>query len=75
MNPEDFLKEFDDAQLPNILGPMISIDWHDPPFKKGDLRRMAKQGFIVLDDVQWTYRLTMKATELYRTLHISNHYE
>lgn len=50
MTPEDFLAEFEDDQMPDELGPEINLDTHDPPFKKKELREMAKLGFIILDD-------------------------
>lgn len=64
MTPEEFIKEFEDDQMPEEFGPIMTIDNHDPPFKKGDLRKMHKAGIIVLDDANWTYRLTLKATAL-----------
>lgn len=67
MTPENFVLEFVTEQMPTDLGPEISLDTHDPPFKKSELRQMAKLGFIVLDEEKWTYRLTMKATELYKS--------
>jgi len=63
MFASEFLREFSDDQMPSELGPEISLFDHDPPFGKGELREMAKKGFIVLDDNKWTYRLTLKSTQ------------
>lgn len=64
MTPEEFVAEFVEDQMPEELGPELDLFTHDPPFKKGDLRKMAEDGYIVLDTDKWTYRLTLKATRL-----------
>ncbi|NVZ11747.1 hypothetical protein HW932_21095 [Allochromatium humboldtianum] len=64
MKPEEFVLEFEGCHFPSDLGPEISLDAHDPPFKKKELREMAKLGLIVLNEKDWTYRLTQKAAEL-----------
>ena len=62
MTPQEFVDEFDESHFPEELGPELDLFSHDPPFHKGDLRKMAKLGVIVLDEKQWTYRLTLQAT-------------
>lgn len=64
MTPEKFVSEFVEDQFPEELGPELDLFTHDPPFRKCDLRAMAKAGLIVLDDKRWTYRLTLDATRL-----------
>ena len=64
MKPEEFVLEFEGSHFPSDLGPEISIEFHDPPFKKKELREMAKLGLIVLNEKDWKYRLTTKAAEL-----------
>ena len=66
MTPEEFLSDFVEDQMPDELGPVIHLYEHDPPFKKKELREMAKLGFIVLDKDNWTYRLTMKSSLLFK---------
>jgi hypothetical protein len=63
MKKDEFLSEFEDDQFPQRLGVEISLDTHDPPFRKADLRQMARAGMIDLDEVTWTYRLTLAATD------------
>ena len=64
MTPQEFVEEFDESQFPEELGQELDLSTHYPPFQKSDLRAMAKSGIIVLNDKQWTYRLTLKATAL-----------
>lgn len=63
MKREEFLAEFDEEYFPERLGKVVHIDTHDPPFKRCDLRKMAQEGIIVLDEKSWTYRLTLGATD------------
>lgn len=61
MTVNEFLTEFDEERFPSELGPVNSIDDHDPPFTAAQLRDMTKRGFIVMVD-ETHYRLTLKAT-------------
>ncbi|TXT26017.1 MAG: hypothetical protein FD134_725 [Gallionellaceae bacterium] len=63
MKANEFLREFDESHFPSTLGPVLDMQSHDPPFRKADLRQMAKEGLIVLDETSWTYRLTLAATD------------
>ena len=64
MTPQEFIEEFDESHFPEELGPELDLLTHDPPFKKIDLRAMAKLGIISLDDKGWVYRLTLKVAAL-----------
>jgi hypothetical protein len=66
MKASEFLKEFDGSQFPDEYGPWIAIDSHDPPFTMSQLKRMEKQGIIVMDTGKTCYKLTLKATEVRR---------
>jgi Xaa-Pro aminopeptidase len=68
MNAIDFLQEIDESYFPKRLGHELGIESHDPPFRKKDLRDMAKQGLIVLNESDWTYRLTLAATDKLQSL-------
>lgn len=61
MTVNEFLTEFDEERFPSELGPVNSVDDHDPPFTGAQLRDMASRGFIVMVD-ETHYRLTLKAT-------------
>lgn len=63
MKANEFLHEFDESHFPATLGPVLDLQSHDPPFRKADLRQMARAGLIVLDEINWTYRLTLAATD------------
>ena len=62
-NAKTFLNEFfaDQFPEPSPLGPRIGFNQHEPPFTMTQLRKMAKQGLIVLDERDQSYRLTIKA--------------
>ncbi len=64
MRAKDFLAEFDPEQFPSSLGPAISVDAHDPPFSRSQLRQMERQNLIVMNKEDTHYRLTLKATKV-----------
>lgn len=63
MTADEFITEFNDDQFPSLLGPEIYLFSHDQPFRKTELREMERLGLIVINDGDWSYRLTLKAFE------------
>ena len=64
MRAKEFLAEFDDEHFPSAVGPAISVDAHDPPFTRSQLRAMELQNLIVMNKEDTHYRLTLKATKV-----------
>lgn len=64
MKAKDFLAEFDDEHFPSAVGPAISVDAHDPPFTRTQLKQMQRQNLIVMNRDDTHYRLTLKATKV-----------
>ncbi len=64
MRAKDFLAEFNPEHFPSTVGPAISVDAHDPPFTRSQLRAMARQNLIVMNKEDTHYRLTLKATKV-----------
>jgi hypothetical protein len=64
MRAKDFLAEFDPEQFPSTVGPAISVEAHDPPFTRSQLRAMERQNLIVMNKEDTHYRLTLKATKV-----------
>ena len=64
MKAEDFLKEFEDEHFPQLVGPWIGVDAHDPPFTRSQLRQMERQNLIEFNLSDTHYRMTLKATKV-----------
>jgi hypothetical protein len=64
MRAKDFLAEFDPEHFPSTVGPEISVEAHDPPFTRTQLKQMARQNLIVFNREDTHYRLTLKATKV-----------
>ena len=64
MRAKEFLAEFDPEHFPSTVGPAISVDAHDPPFTRAQLRAMERQNLIMMNKEDTHYRLTLKATKV-----------
>lgn len=63
MTIDEFLCEMEPHNFPVKVGPWLTFDGFDPPFKRDELRAMRKAGVIELDEVWKRFRLTMQATD------------
>jgi hypothetical protein len=70
MKAADFLCEFVADQFPQPVGPWISVDAHDPPWTRSQLKQMERQGLIELNRTDTHYRLTLKATKKRETSNV-----